>query len=123
MEQFRTGALEHPDGAWLLECIAGMVEAGESVVDVIRRESLEKAGCEVIELLHLYEFYLAPSGSCERIALYLFRVDVANAGLSHEGEDIRVHALSLEFGRCGVPLGSGGSRTLWLPGKPFWETK
>jgi ADP-ribose pyrophosphatase len=100
VEQFRIGALEHPGGAWLLECVAGMVEAGESAEDVIRREALEEAGCEVIDLLHLYEFYPAPGGSCERIALYLARVDASSAGgifgLSHEGEDIRVHAMSLD---------------------------
>ncbi len=100
VEQFRIGALNHPGGAWLLECVAGMVEEGESVEDVIRREAIEEAGCTVTELIRLYEFYPAPGGSSERVALYLAKTDASKAegiyGLDHEGEDIKVHAMTLE---------------------------
>lgn len=100
VEQFRIGALDHPEGAWLLECVAGMVEEGESVEAVIRREAMEEAGCTVTDTLRLYEYYPAPGGSSERIALYLARTDASRArgihGLAHEGEDIKVHNITLD---------------------------
>lgn len=100
VEQFRIGALDHPGGAWLLECVAGMVEEGESVEEVIRREAIEESGCTVADLVRLYEYYPAPGGSSERVALYLAKTDASNAsgiyGLDHEGEDIRVRAMGLD---------------------------
>ncbi|MEM7252999.1 MAG: NUDIX domain-containing protein, partial [Pseudomonadota bacterium] len=59
VEQFRPGAFfargarptgELPDIAvtpWLIECIAGLVEPGESALEVARREAKEEAGCEL----------------------------------------------------------------------------
>ncbi|MCW5618089.1 MAG: NUDIX domain-containing protein, partial [Nitrosomonas sp.] len=41
IEQFRIGALEAPGGPWLTEIIAGIIEAGETPEDVIKRESME----------------------------------------------------------------------------------
>lgn len=100
IEQFRIGALHRPEGAWMLETIAGIVEAGESFEDVVRREAVEEAGCEASDLIPLYDFYPAPGGSSERITLYLARTDASRAGgihgLDHEGEDIKVHVMSLD---------------------------
>lgn len=99
IEQFRIGALERDAGAWMLETIAGIVEAGETFEDVVRREAVEEAGCTAGELIQLYDFYPAPGGSSERITLYLARTDASSAGgihgLDHEGEDIKVHVLTL----------------------------
>lgn len=47
VEQFRAGALGKVDSPWLLELVAGMVEAGESAEAVARRESVEEAGVEL----------------------------------------------------------------------------
>lgn len=109
VEQFRIGALSHPGGAWLLECVAGMVEENESVEEVIRRESVEEAGCTVTDLIRLYEFYPAPGGSSERVALYLARTDATNAqgihGLDHEGEDIKVHVMTLDDALASIDSG------------------
>ena len=42
VEQFRIGAIHHPDGPWILEVVAGMMEAGESITDVAQRECQEE---------------------------------------------------------------------------------
>lgn len=109
VEQFRVGAMDRPEGAWMLETIAGIVEHGESFEEVVRREAVEEAGCQVSDLVKLYDFYPAPGGSSERIALYLARTDASNAGgihgLDHEGEDILVHSLSLEEALAAIASG------------------
>lgn len=94
VEQFRIGALQSPRGPWLLEVVAGMIEAGESARQVAEREALEEAGCRILELLPIYQYMISPGGSSERISLFCARVDTADlaelAGLAEEDEDIRV---------------------------------
>jgi ADP-ribose pyrophosphatase len=94
IEQFRVGALRDPDGPWMLEVVAGLIEAGESAEDVARREAMEEAGCAVLELVPIATFYPSPSKTTERSFLFCGRVDASGAGgvhgLAHEGEDIRV---------------------------------
>ncbi|KAA3627399.1 MAG: NUDIX domain-containing protein [Proteobacteria bacterium] len=109
IEQFRIGALERDAGAWMLETIAGIVEVDETFEDVVRREAVEEAGCTAGELIRLYDFYPAPGGSSERITLYLARTDASGAGgihgLDHEGEDIKVHVLTLEEALTAIQSG------------------
>ena len=110
IEQFRIGALEEPNGAWLREIIGGHIGEGESPESVARRESLEEAGCQVLDLIPICEFLVSPGTSCERNYLYCGRVDAAKAGGIHgiddEGEDIRVlvmkadAAISEIYGGC-----------------------
>jgi|GEM_PF-1246049 len=53
IEQFRIGARDDARGPWLLEIVAGLIEAGETPAQVARREALEEAGCTVDQqLLH-----------------------------------------------------------------------
>ena len=97
IEQFRIGAHEAGEGAWLLEIVGGYVPPEESPEAVARREAVEEAGCTVDEIEAIGEFYLSPGTSVERISLYCGRVRVpaggAVHGLDHEGEDIRVEVL------------------------------
>ena len=44
IEQFRVGAMRGDDSPWMLELIAGIVEAGESI---LHREAEEEAGCRL----------------------------------------------------------------------------
>ncbi len=44
VEQVRIAAYDTSETPWLLEMVAGMIEEGESVEDVARREALEEAG-------------------------------------------------------------------------------
>ncbi len=100
IEQFRIGALKAPEGPWLLEVVAGMIEPGETPEEVARREALEEAGCEVQRLWPIASYLVSPGGTSERIHLFCGLVDASRAGGIHgkaeEGEDIRVHAVPFE---------------------------
>ena len=99
IEQFRAGAMSAPGGPWLLEIVAGMIEANESAEQVVTRESEEEAGCHVSELIPLYDYLVSPGGTTERIALFCGRVDATQAdgihGNASEDEDIKVHIMPL----------------------------
>lgn len=98
IEQFRTSALFNNDRAWMVEVVAGLIEDGESVEEVARRELLEESGLEAIdELIPINMVYSSPGFCCERFHMLCARVDASRAagihGLDHEQEDIRVFAL------------------------------
>ncbi|MBB3142540.1 NUDIX domain-containing protein [Halomonas organivorans] len=98
VEQFRPGALADPDSPWKLEIVAGLVEHGESLAEVARREAEEEAGCTVGELIELHTYYPSPGACDERVTLFCGLVDSRGLGgihgLDEEHEDIRVHVLS-----------------------------
>ncbi|MEZ5523397.1 MAG: NUDIX domain-containing protein [Pseudomonadales bacterium] len=100
IEQFRVGALADKRSPWLLEMVAGLVEPGESLEEVARRESLEEAGCEVLDLERIMSVWMTPGGCDERITLFCGRVDASSAagvhGLDDEHEDIRVKVVSFD---------------------------
>lgn len=98
VEQFRIGALEDENSAWLLELVAGMIEDGELPEQVARRESMEEAGCELRQLQLIGRYYVSPGGCSEQIHLYYAEIDSSGldgliAGVAGESEDIRVHVL------------------------------
>ena len=83
---------------WLLEIVAGVVEEGESLTDVARRESMEEAGCSPDELQYIGRYYLTPGGSSEQIHVFYAEIDStgldgALGGVAGESEDIRVQVL------------------------------
>jgi ADP-ribose diphosphatase len=96
-EQFRVGALEQTGSPWLFEVVAGMVEAGESLEDVARREVQEEAGITNIQLVPVCNYWVSPGGTSERMHLYCALTDLAGRagvfGLDHESEDIQLHIL------------------------------
>jgi len=100
VEQFRVGALEDPQGPWLLELIAGLVESGEPPEEVARREAMEEAGLQLGHLEKLFTYYSSPGGTDETVSLYCALVDSSGAGglfgLVDESEDIRVVVKSRE---------------------------
>ena len=98
IEQFRMGAIDSGN-PWLLEIIAGIVEPGETLEDVAKRESMEEAHCQLLALEAIARVYVSPGGSSETTQLFCARVDTSiisreYAGLDEEGEDIRVYTLS-----------------------------
>jgi ADP-ribose diphosphatase len=100
IEQFRVGAMTAPGGPWLLEIVAGIIEDNEVAEDVVKREGIEEAGCVISDLIPLYDYLVSPGGTTERIALFCGRVDATQAGgvhgVSEEGEDIKVHVVTLD---------------------------
>jgi len=100
IEQFRPGAYAAGWEPWLFECVAGVIEPGETAPDVARRESVEESGCELARLHHIMDYLSSPGGSSETVALFCGEVDSDRAhgvhGLDAEGEDIKVHVLGLE---------------------------
>ncbi|MFT5575542.1 MAG: ADP-ribose pyrophosphatase [Bermanella sp.] len=99
-EQFRIGALNRKPSPWLMELIAGLMEAGESPEDVARRESIEEAGVELQGLERVASYYSSPGGSDEYFHLFCASADLSTAageyGLAAENEDIRLHVLPVE---------------------------
>lgn len=100
VEQFRIGAMSEPTGPWCLEVVAGMVEAGETPIEVARRELVEEAGIEQVELSYIGNYLASPGGCDEKLHLYCGICDLAGAGgifgLAEEHEDIKVHVLAAE---------------------------
>jgi len=100
VEQFRAGAMQNECGPWLHECIAGIVDEGETAEDVVRREAMEEAGLDLNDIFYLTTYYPSPGGSSETIALYWAPCDLRDAGghfgLASEGEDIRATVVPMD---------------------------
>ncbi len=97
IEQFRPGAMRGDDSPWMLELVAGVVEPGENDEDVVHREAMEEAGCEVSELVPIATFIPSAGACSEQVRLFCGRVTSAAIGgihgLDDEGEDILVHSV------------------------------
>ncbi len=93
VEQFRYPAYTKGDG-WLIELVAGIVEADEAPETALRRELREELGYRADRLHPIATFFPSPGGCSERIMLYCAEVTDAGkvapgGGLGAAGEDIR----------------------------------
>jgi ADP-ribose pyrophosphatase len=98
VEQFRIGAIDDENSAWLLELVAGVIEDGEQPEEVARRESMEEANCPLQQLELISKYYVSPGGCTEKIYIYFAQINSQGlhgtiAGLATESEDIRVKVL------------------------------
>jgi len=111
VEQFRIGALDKKNGPWLFEVVAGMVDAEESLEEAALREVHEEVGIENIQLHPIYEYWVSPGGTNERMHLYCGIVDLTgpsgSRGINEYSEDIFLHIISqddlslcIEGGQC-----------------------
>lgn len=98
IEQFRAAALMNHDRAWMIELVAGLIEDGEDLEDVARRELKEESGLDTqAPLLPITSVYSTPGFCSERFHMFCAKVDSLQAtglhGLEDEHEDIRVFSL------------------------------
>ena len=97
IEQFRTGPYVKGDEApWVLEPIAGLIDAGETPESAGIREAQEEAHLELKSLELVARSYPSPGISSEFFHQYVGIVELPFsssliAGLSSENEDIRSH--------------------------------
>ncbi|HET6467395.1 MAG TPA: NUDIX domain-containing protein [Geminicoccaceae bacterium] len=100
IEQFRVGAIEADGRPWLLEAPAGMVEAGETVEAVARREVQEECGIEIGRLERAHDYLSSPGCTTERVSVFIGEATAPHAGgifgEPEEAEDIRSHAVPAE---------------------------
>lgn len=100
VEQFRAGSMRHPEGPWLLESVAGLIEPGEDPETTVRREIVEEAGLEAGRLEPAGVYVASPGAVTERTTVFIGEVDISRAGgvhgLDSESEDIKSHILDLE---------------------------
>lgn len=100
VEQFRVGALNEPNGPWCYEVVAGMVEAGEELEAVARRELIEEADLAPYAIEYICNYLSSPGGSDEKLHLFCGLCDLSQAGgvfgLPEEGEDIRLHVFNAD---------------------------
>ncbi|MBO4519621.1 MAG: NUDIX domain-containing protein [Alphaproteobacteria bacterium] len=94
VEQIRIGAFIAGENPWVLECAAGIIEAGETPEHVAVREAEEEVGAKVSALEPITSYFSSPGGLSEKIYMFCGRVDAAHVakygGLPSENEDIRV---------------------------------
>lgn len=109
IEQFRVGALNNQANPWLWELVAGLVDTGETVADVAKREALEEAGCEILDLIPVYEYLASPGGSDEVITIMCGRINSEKVGgvfgLAHENEDIRAQVVAMSVAVSAIKTG------------------
>ncbi|MEO5335963.1 MAG: NUDIX domain-containing protein [Magnetospirillum sp. WYHS-4] len=103
VEQFRIGAYAAARNSpwfaedfspWLIETVAGIIDAGETPEQVVRREAGEEADCLVLDVIPVMHYLVSPGGTTESLFVFVGRVDSTQAGgifgLREEHENIRV---------------------------------
>ena len=74
IEQFRPGAYAAGWEAWVLECVAGVIEKDENPEQLVYRESIEETGCEISALIPIHQFLSSPPHLVVQVKLSTFIV-------------------------------------------------
>ncbi|WP_283178329.1 NUDIX domain-containing protein [Gemmobacter sp. 24YEA27] len=102
VEQFRMGPWIRGEARpWLIEAVAGRIDAGETPEEAARREAQEEAGLTIGQLLHVSDYYPSPGALTEYIWSLVGLADLPEEsgglfGLATEGEDIRTHVIPFD---------------------------
>ncbi|TRZ92685.1 MAG: NUDIX domain-containing protein [Rhodocyclaceae bacterium] len=137
VEQYRAGAHVAGVAPWLIDIVAGRIEAGQTPLDTITREITEESGLVPTSIQLIGTYLTAPHLSSEKVHIFLATVDATCIegfhGLAHEGEDIRPLAMDRTEALCaaqtrplslwaGLALGWLGNRcsdrSKYSPAKP-----
>lgn len=120
VEQFRMGPYGRGDPLpFVLEPVAGRLDAGETPQDTAHRECREEAGLTLRGLEHMTSHYCSPGSSTEFYHCYLGLTDLPDlvrgqGGLACEHEDIRTHVLSFEAALALIETGEANIGPLVL---------
>ena len=99
VEQARIGpALRHDPNPWMLEPVAGIVDARETPEQAAIRETKEEAGLVLHALKQAGAFYVSPGSSSDYFYTYVGLCDIPHeatytGGLAAEAEDLRLHPM------------------------------
>jgi ADP-ribose pyrophosphatase len=97
VEQFRTGRVDLQGEPWLIEAVAGLVEAGEPATAVAAREVREETGLAIRRTEFVCRYHASPGGTSEEVDVFVAEVDAGAGGgvfgVAHEDEDIRTIVL------------------------------
>ncbi|MEJ8560480.1 NUDIX domain-containing protein [Yoonia sp. GPGPB17] len=102
VEQARVGPrLRHDPNPWMLEPVAGIIDARETPEGAARRECEEEAGLHVKELVPAGSFYVSPGATTDYFYTYVGLCDLPQqqaygGGLEQEAEDLRLHPMSFD---------------------------
>ncbi len=102
IEQFRAAPFERGDpDPWMMEPIAGRVDAAEDYETAILREAKEEAGLSLRSLHEVARQYPSPGAVTEFLVSYVGICDLPDSvvgigGLETEQEDIRSHLYDLD---------------------------
>ena len=102
VEQARLGPrLRHDPNPWMLEPIAGIVDARETPQEAALREGREEAGLEITHIEQAGAFYVSPGSTTDYFYSFVGLCDLPQTqtylgGLPDEGEDLRLHPMSFD---------------------------
>ena len=100
VRQHRIAAYVNGDVPSLIELCAGMVDAGSDVAEAVREEAEQELGYRLRDLQKVFELYMSPGASAEKLHLFTAAYEAAGKvgrgeGLRGEGEDIEVLEMSI----------------------------
>jgi len=87
-----------PDG-WIIETVAGVIDANEAPEAAAIRETFEETGYQIREPRLISKFFTSPGGASERVFLYFAEVTETNRigkGGGIGDEDIKVVQLAID---------------------------
>ena len=111
IEQLRYGPLARGDDApWVLEPVAGLVDAGEAPADTAMREALEETGLTISRVEAMPKAYASPGYSTEFFHCFVGLLDLPEkpsllGGLLSENEDIKSHIVSFDHAMSLIETG------------------
>lgn len=108
-EQFRIG--KYPEPGQLIECVAGMIDDGETPETAACRETLEETGLTIAkdQLQHAGTFMLSPGVLSEQTTIFLVDTDLSAVntnklhGQEHENESITLKLMTYNEAKALFP--------------------
>lgn len=106
VEQFRVAVLvgrrrdeQATTDGWIVETVAGTIEANETPEAAATRETFEETGYEIRQPQLIGRFFTSPGGLSERVFMYFAEVtdaDRIGPGGGIDGEDIKIVPLTTD---------------------------